>query len=89
MDSSEPDYHPPLIRASELGQYSFCRRAWWLGTVKKLTSENQAHLSRGQKMHDRHGQKVRVSLYWRQAGLFLVASGGFFLIVALLWLWVG
>lgn len=77
----------PLIQASELAQYSFCQRAWWLGTVKKLPSVNQSRLDRGTARHAQHGQQVRAALYWQRVGLFLLGSGGFVLMLALLWLW--
>lgn len=87
-ESPNTEEHLPLIQASELAQYSFCQRAWWLDTVKQLTSANQARLARGATMHTQHGQQVRAALYWHRMGLFLVGSGGLFLVIALLWLWL-
>jgi hypothetical protein len=79
--------HLPLIRASELVQYSFCHSAWWLGTVKNLPSTNQATLARGKQAHSHHAHKVQTALYWRRTGLFLLSSGILFLIIAVLWRW--
>ncbi len=85
--SSSTPNRLPLIRASELGQYSFCQRAWWLNTVKNLASTNQAALARGKQAHSRHARKVQSALYWRRIGLFLLSSGSLFLIIATFWLW--
>ena len=71
----------PLIRASELTQYSFCHRAWWLGTVKGLRPANQAALARGTAMHSRHADKVRAAFRWRYIGLALMGIGSFLLII--------
>ena len=79
----------PLIQASELAQYSFCRRAWWLGTVEKMQTDNQASLSRGQKAHGHHERKVQYATRWRQTGFLLMGAGSLFLIVTLFWLWLG
>ena len=65
----------PLIRASELAQYSFCRRAWWLGTVKGLPSRTQAALERGTRHHQQHGRQVDLARRWQQIGLVLLGTG--------------
>jgi len=87
-ETANPAENLPLIQASELAQYSFCQRAWWLGTVKQLPSANQARMVRGTTMHAHHGQQVRAALYWHRVGLFLLGSGGLFLVIVLLWLWL-
>ena len=78
----------PVIQAGELGQYSFCHRAWWLGTVKKIQSQNQAGLTRGRTVHTRHDHRVRAALRWRQAGFWLMGAGSLFFIALLFWLWL-
>jgi hypothetical protein len=85
--SSSPD-GLPLIRASELVQYSFCHRAWWLGTVKGLTSQSQVALERGTRHHKHHGGQVYTAKRWQQLGLILLAGGIFLLVFTLFWLWV-
>ncbi len=47
-----------VIRASEVGQYAFCARAWWLGRVKGYPSANVAALGRGATRHRAHGRAV-------------------------------
>lgn len=62
------------IRASEIGSYLYCQRAWWyhrLGYVSK----NQAELTSGQEIHTRHGRNLFTAGILRMLafGLFLVA----------------
>lgn len=47
-----------IIRASELGEYVYCARAWWLQRVQGVPSHNVAALHSGQQAHDRHGRAV-------------------------------
>jgi hypothetical protein len=47
-----------VIRASEIAQYSYCARAWWLGQVKGYRSANVAEMREGTARHHRHGRSV-------------------------------
>ncbi len=42
-----------VIRASELGTYQFCNRAWWY-QLQGYKSDHQVELSRGAELHTRH-----------------------------------
>ncbi len=45
------------IRASEIGTYLYCQRAWWY--MKNGTpSENLAEMAAGSELHFRHGRKA-------------------------------
>lgn len=46
-----------VIRASEIGTYVYCRRAWWYA-LQGEPSENQAELAAGSTLHAGHGRKV-------------------------------
>ena len=86
--SGSPPDQLPLIRASELAQYSFCHRAWWLGTVKGLPSRGQAALARGTRQHQHHERQVYAAGHWRRWGLILLGSGLLLLMGAVIWgLW--
>lgn len=64
------DFHQQrVIRASEIGQYAYCARAWWLGSVAGAPSANTAELQRGAAMHHRHGQAV-----WLSRALVIAAA---------------
>jgi hypothetical protein len=80
-----PNSNPasPIIRASEIGQYVFCQRAWWLGTVKGYRSVNEATLDAGTQAHLQHGRRVATSQRWQQIGYGLVVLGGFLIVVVL------
>jgi hypothetical protein len=45
------------LRASEIGTYLYCQRAWWYQR-KGYASENQAEMAAGHELHQRHGQAV-------------------------------
>ena len=78
--SSEGDR---IIRASEIGRYAYCARAWWLGSVRGLPSDHQREMALGEDVHLRHGQGVRAS-----AALARLAYGVLLLavVVGVVWL---
>jgi CRISPR/Cas system-associated exonuclease Cas4 (RecB family) len=61
-----------VIRASELGEYVYCQRAWWLRRVQGVASRNTAALSSGQQAHDHHGRAVAAVQTQRRLALLLV-----------------
>src|SRR5689334_2789845 len=48
----------PIIRASEVGEYVYCARAWWLRRVEGLEPDARERLERGMILHRRHGLNV-------------------------------
>ncbi|MCP4535930.1 MAG: hypothetical protein GY832_02190 [Chloroflexi bacterium] len=52
-----------VIRASEIGQYTYCAHAWWLSSVEGLPSSHQQEMAAGEIVHRRHGRGVSVS-FW-------------------------
>jgi CRISPR/Cas system-associated exonuclease Cas4 (RecB family) len=48
------------LRASEIGSYLYCRRAWWYH-LKGHESQNQAELAAGTSLHRQHGRKVFIA----------------------------
>ena len=65
-----------IIRASELAQYRYCARAWWLQSVKGVQPANTRDLAQGEAAHRRHGQTVWLAgaLRWVAIGLVVVAA---------------
>lgn len=61
----------PVIRSSEIGNYLYCRRAWWY-RKQGIVSDNQAELAAGTQLHQKHGRQVLVSTLTRTAGLILL-----------------
>lgn len=62
------------IKASELGSFLYCRRAWWYQRQGK-TSENTAALANGQRRHNQHALNTRagILLNWLALGVLLIA----------------
>lgn len=48
------------IRASEIGSYIYCQRAWWY-QKQGITSGNLAEIAQGSELHERHGRRVVTS----------------------------
>lgn len=59
------------LRASEIGDYLYCRRAWWY-RKQGVESDNQAELATGTTLHRQHGRKVLASALTRTLGLLLL-----------------
>jgi hypothetical protein len=61
------------IRASEIGLYLFCRRAWWYQN-QGIESGNQAELSAGSEMHRKHSRMVFESGLLRALAMLLLLA---------------
>lgn len=62
-----------VLRASEVGEYVYCARAWWLGSVEGLPSAHQAELAAGLFFHRLHGAQVRRSIVLTRLAYLLFA----------------
>jgi CRISPR/Cas system-associated exonuclease Cas4 (RecB family) len=69
-----------VIRSSDIGNYLYCRRAWWY-RQQGFQSENQAELASGTELHRKHGRKVLAAGLLRVMG-FLFLLLGLILLVA-------
>lgn len=83
----------PVVNASELNEFHYCQRAWWLRRVRGLAPTNRDALARGCLLHEDHGRRaLRAVRAQRLAilclalgllavalsiGLFLVGGGGY------------
>lgn len=76
------------IRASEIGTFLFCRRAWWYQN-QGLPSQNQAELAGGSAFHRRHGRQVIRADILRLAGWIILALAIILLAAALTIQWTG
>ncbi len=63
------------IRASELGEYLYCQRAWWLRRELGIESQNVRELQAGQQYHNAHGRLVRRAQYGRQLAAVVLFLG--------------
>lgn len=58
-----------IIRASEIGEYVFCHRAWWLHHIQGVESANRVAMQFGVTRHHQHGRAVQRALWLHQAAL--------------------
>ncbi len=65
----------PIIRASELGQYAYCAKAWWLGSVEGVPSANVREMDAGTSAHEQHGQAVQMSVWLNRVGIACLVLG--------------
>ncbi len=60
-----------IIRSSDIGNYLYCRRAWWY-RKEGFESENQAEMAAGTEIHRQHGRRVIASGLTRSLALLLL-----------------
>jgi CRISPR/Cas system-associated exonuclease Cas4 (RecB family) len=68
-----------FLRASEVAEYVYCARAWWLrrqGIVPegRAGGKLQARLARGRRSHAWHSFKLHSSAWLAAAALLLLAA---------------
>ena len=63
--------HSNTIRASEIGAFLYCRRAWWYQR-QGYRPGNQAELVTGTKLHVEHGRAVMTAGFLRVIGYALL-----------------
>ena len=92
MNSDDRDYasgysrdhgYGRVIRASEIGRYAYCARAWWLGSVEGLPSAHRREMAAGEAVHARHGWGVRASLWLSRLAYVLLLLAA---VVGIVWL---
>jgi CRISPR/Cas system-associated exonuclease Cas4 (RecB family) len=66
-----------VIRASEIGEYVFCHRAWWLHHIQGVESANRERMSAGVVHHQAHGHAVIRSSALQRAALAFFAFAVF------------
>lgn len=67
-----------VIRASEIAEYLYCRRAWWLSHVMGYDVRDNKALEMGSAYHRQHG-----ALVWRARAARWLAMMLVFLAVAI------
>jgi hypothetical protein len=60
------------IRASEIGEYLYCQRAWWY-RLQDAASANVRELARGTQYHAQHGRWLRWAALLRWLAIVLIA----------------
>ncbi|HOJ01405.1 MAG TPA: hypothetical protein PLL88_07270 [Anaerolineaceae bacterium] len=71
------------VRASEIGDYLFCERAWWY-VRQGLKNRNQAELAGGLSFHEEHAGEARRIFLSQIAGYLLLAVSVVIFIIVLI-----
>jgi CRISPR/Cas system-associated exonuclease Cas4 (RecB family) len=64
-----------MIRASEVADYVYCARSWWLRRVAGEEPEGRERREAGVALHARHGRGVSLSGAALWAGVIALAAG--------------
>jgi hypothetical protein len=78
-----------LVRASDIGLWAYCNRAWWLAKVKGVPHRNPAVLDYGTAVHAEHGTQVKRAATAHRVGWLLLIVAASLLVLALVVLVLG
>ncbi len=73
--SPDPRSPLPVLRAGEVGHYTYCHRAWWLHSVRGVPLANVRELEAGTAQHAAHGRRVVFAraLQWLALAMLVLA----------------
>jgi CRISPR/Cas system-associated exonuclease Cas4 (RecB family) len=54
------------IQASEISDYIYCRRSWWLRQARGVAPQNIRQMETGQQFHQTHGRSIQQSTWLRR-----------------------
>jgi len=72
----------PIIRASEVGEYVYCARAWWLRRVANLEPAGHERREQGTALHRRHGRAVAGSRTLVALGVALALAAALLIVLS-------
>ncbi len=76
-----------LVRASDVGQWAYCHRAWWLARVRNAPHQRPERLARGTHLHEAHGRTMARAQQYRHWAHRIFAAALLLLgLLLLLWL---
>ncbi len=67
------------IQASEIANYVYCRRAWYLRRVEGYAPKNIRELEHGRNHHRAHGRSVQQAFWARRLAYVLLFATVFFI----------
>jgi hypothetical protein len=71
-----------LVRASDIGAWAYCSRAWFLAKVKGVAHQRPEVLAQGTAAHVAQGRSVRRAGQAQRVGLILAAAGAILALIA-------
>lgn len=74
MADDSPRRPRPIIRASEIGRFIYCNRAWWYDR-RGVAPTNVREMERGAAYHRQHGRAIRRAAALRALALLLLLAG--------------
>ena len=84
MTTPNPPQPPlPVINASELGEFAYCERAWWLRHVRKVSPVRAGRLAAGRAVHQKHFDTVQAAIRWRRLAAGLMLAGALLVLLAI------
>jgi hypothetical protein len=72
-----------VIKASEIGEYVYCNRAWWLRRNYDFRPQNTQEIQAGTVYHEEHGGQVRQTILIKRLALLFL-----FLAISVVILWL-
>ena len=82
MDESAIHYDSSrVLTASEIGNYLYCNRSWWLDKIGGFQPANVEQLELGEVVHEAHGQTVQRASRMNRTAVALIAGAALLMVV--------